>query len=159
MMRIPSRKALALLFALDLSACSNLTEFEVDQTADFSSFDSFSVAAAETPQSHPTLPRHVDLAIAYQLTSKGLKRATSNDASVNIRYFLTLDENSSPEAEANQEETRGELVVDVQDSQTGDVIWRGRSARELVKKPGNDDVIAESVQLWVSDVLEQYPGR
>lgn len=141
-----------------VTACSQITEFEIDKSADFSSFESFSVNAAETPEAHPEIPNHVDQAIAYQLTYKGLKRAPDDKASVNIRYFLTLDD-SATAADSEDAEVRGELVVDVQDSQTGEVVWRGRSARELPNPSGNDGVMAQSVQIWVNDVLQEYPGR
>lgn len=154
-MRIISSGA-SLALCLYVTACSNLNELDVDKTADFASFDSFSVKSAEIPTNHESLENHVDKAIATQLTSKGLKRTNADDASVNVRYFLTLDDSASA---ADADTTApGELIVDVQDSMTGDVVWRSRSARDVPVVKGKESVMAESVQQWVTEMLEQYPG-
>jgi starvation-inducible outer membrane lipoprotein len=68
-MRIIPRNARGLALCLALAGCSTQPEFEVDRTADFSSFDSFSVNSAEIPVNHQSLQGHVDSAIAAQLTS------------------------------------------------------------------------------------------
>jgi hypothetical protein len=156
MMRIITRSASSLALCLAIAGCSSQSEFEVDRTADFSSFDSFSVNSAEIPAKHQSLQGNVDRAIATQLTRKGLKRADADAATVNIRYFLTLDE----AAPSNEVKTKaaGELIVDVQDSLTGDVVWRSRSARDIPVVKGDESVMAASVQQWVNDMLQEYPG-
>ena len=156
MMRINPRNASGLALCLAIAGCSSQPEFEVDHTADFSSFDSFSVNSAEIPARHQSLQGKVDSAIASQLTSKGLKRTDADAAAVNIRYFLTLNDASSGDDE--ESEAPGELIVDVQDSLTGEVVWRSRSERDIPLVKGDESVMAESVQQWVNDMLEEYPG-
>jgi hypothetical protein len=155
MMRILPRSTCGLALCVTLAGCAH-KEFDVDKTADFASFDSFSVKSAELPANHKTLQGHVDKAIANQLTSKGMKRTSADSAAVNVRYFLTLED----VAAADNEEIKapGELIVDVQDSLTGDVVWRSRSARAVPVVKGDESVVAESVQQWVTDMLEEYPG-
>lgn len=141
---------------LAASACANIPEFDIDNTADFSSFDSFSVNVAEIPANHQSLQNHVDKAIASKLTSKGLKREKADIAAVNIRYFLMLEET---DASAESDEAAGELIVDVQDAQTGDLVWRSRSERDIPVVKDDESVMAESVQQWVNEMLEEYPGQ
>jgi len=156
MMRTIPRSASGLALCLAIAGCSSQPEFEVDRTADFSSFNSFSVNSAEIPARHQSLQGNVDRAIATQLTNKGLKRADANAATVNIRYFLTLDETSTGDKEKSK--ALGALIVDVQDSLTGEVVWRSRSERDIPVIKGDESVMANSVQQWVNDMLEEYPG-
>jgi hypothetical protein len=161
MMRIIScgASSFALCLVVVIAGCASRIELDVDKTADFSSFGSFSVNSAEIPANHQSLQRHVDTAIAMQLTSKGMKRTSADDAAVNIRYFLTLDDASSATKDDDAEtKAPSELIVDVQDSVTGEVIWRSRSEREIPVVKSDESVMAESVQEWVNDLLEEYPG-
>jgi hypothetical protein len=150
------------VFALPffLAACVGLDEFEVERGTDFSIYDSFSVNAAEIPEALPMLPNRVDQAIVYQLTNKGMTRVANDEARLHIRYFLTIDDEQGKNSddEGTPPPTHGELIVDVRDSQTGDVVWRSRSARELPRKVGNGEALAQSVQMWVNDMIGQYPG-
>jgi len=157
MMRTIPRSASSLALCLAIVGCSSQPEFDVDKTADFSSFDSFSVNSAEIPANHQSLQGHVDSAIATQLTSKGLKRTDADAAAVNIRYFLTVDD-ASIDDDDTEAEAPGELIVDVEDSLTGEVVWRSRSERDVPVVKGDESVMAESVQQWVNEMLEQYPG-
>lgn len=155
-MRIISRNTSGLALCVALIGCASHNELDIDKTTDFSSLDSFSVKSAEVPANHQSLQDQVDNAIASQLTSKGMKRADADNAAVNVRYFLTLDDASAEDSNAFK--APGELIVDVQDSLTGDVIWRSRSERAVPVVKGDESVMAESVQQWVSDMLEEYPG-
>ena len=159
---------LSLIFVRGAFAQRITTEF--DQAVDFSKFKTFAIRDGQLRSPSPALnselmKKRVESAIERALTAKGLTKATRNS---DLNVFYTLGSLRRVETEtypagwrglgtrvARVPNTEGNLVIDLRDSTTRSLVWRGIATEE---KP-NPAKLAEKLDDMVKKSLAKYPPK
>jgi hypothetical protein len=132
--------------------------------------------------SDPFLHQHIINAIQYQLTSRGLTEVESN-ADINVTYHLSVDTDVSLRSSSVGysfgrygmggwgyygygmggpvytntdvvEVERGELVVDIWDTASDQLVWRGSVSDITIS--GNSDKTTKNVEKAIEKMAKQY---
>jgi hypothetical protein len=143
---------------------------EFDASANFSNYKTFAIRDGQLNSKNPALnselvKKRIDADIERDLTARGLKMVTGQ-ADLNVRYRL----GAAPRTEVERYPagwgglgtrvvrvpyTEGSLVIDLRDSATRSLVWRGIAREEksdASKIEGKlDDMVKKS--------LEKYPPK
>jgi hypothetical protein len=140
---------------------------EFDKGADFSKFKTFAIRGGELNSRNPALSsnlvkKQIEADIEQRLTSKGLTQSTG-DADLNVRY--TFGQARKVEVETypagwyglgtravRVPYAEGTLVIDMRDSTTRSLVWRGVASDEKTdpaKLEGKiDDMVKKSIDKY-----------
>jgi len=150
-------------------ACSTLsTDVDYDHTVNFGKYRTFQLKEG-TPSPVTFTQKRIEDAVTSALTSKGWQ-ATASDPSVLVYTHVALSQQKQWTATnmggygyrgwgggmATATETNipiGTLIVDLVDSQTHEMIWRG-IARDQVKTSGD---ASGRIQNAVTKLFEDFP--
>jgi hypothetical protein len=118
----------------------------------------------------PFFQDHMQGAVEKQLATKGFERVTSGIPDLLIHYHANItqridvnrvDRNygycSDPECVSVVEFEAGTLVLDIVDTRTNRVIWRGWAQQALGDMLDNRDRMAAHIDKAVSRMLERLP--
>jgi hypothetical protein len=163
-------RVLVLILLAAGSAFAQKVTVEFDQTADFSKYKTFAVRNGELNSKNPALnndiiKKRIDADIERYLTARGLEMV-SGRADLNVRYRL----GSAAKKEVERYPagwrglgtrvvrvpyTEGTLVIDLHDTATQSLVWRG-----IAREEKNDASQIESkLDDMVRKALEKYPPK
>ncbi len=170
------------LFSVTLMSCATMSvSSHVQRGIDFTRYRTYDLGPADAlPTGDPRLDRdpffrdHMEGAVIRQLTMKGFERPTSGSPDLLVHYHASItrridvdrtdreygycfDENCeirTVEFEA------GTLVLDIVDTHTNRVIWRGWAQRAVGDMLDNRDTMARRIDEAVARMLKRLPvGR
>jgi len=168
------------LFSISL-ACSSLeVASDYDHEFDFSGYHSFawfddSKAERKPQRPNPIIDARVHRAIAAELISKGFAQTAPDKADFFVTYFTSTDQKLSiyhsgygygwgpwggwwgpayymPTTHVSQYDV-GTLVLDVIDSRTKNLVWRGMAQKVL----DDSDRSEEKIRAYINEVLASFP--
>ena len=143
---------------------------EFDATVDFSKFKTFAIRDAQLKSPSPALNseltrKRLETEIERALTASGLTKATGPS---DLNVFYTMGSLRRVETEtypagwrglgtrvARVPNTEGNLVIDLRDSTTRSLVWRGIATEE---EP-NPAKLAEKLDDMVRKAIAKYPPR
>lgn len=150
----------------------------VDRTVSFEQYRTFDWGPADAlPTGDPRLDRdpffkdHVQGAVERQLAARGLKLVASGTPDLLIHYHANISQridvnsvdrrygycrSSDCPPETTQYEA-GTLVLDIIDSRTNLVVWRGWAQNSVEDVLGNQDRMAETIDRAVTRMLQRLP--
>jgi hypothetical protein len=151
------------------------TKVDYDQKVDFSKFKTFTLKAG-TPAQTPFGQERLEEAVAAALTSKGWSKATegSGDAQVvthaqfstqKVADVTTFGYGGYPgwygwggsfgtSSVSVREIPMGTLILDIVDSSTNTLIWRGMASDTMVDNP---DKMKKKVDKALAKLLKNFP--
>jgi hypothetical protein len=160
---------LALLAAF--SALAQKITIEFDQAADFSHYKTFAIRAGQLNSTNPALnselvKKEIDADINRDLTERGLTMVAEGPADLNVRYHFGSERKNEVETYpagwrgwgtrvVKVPYAEGTLVIDLRDSGTHSLVWRGIASEE------KDDAtkIAGKLDDMVKKALAKYPPK
>jgi hypothetical protein len=144
-----------------LLAAAAETSVQYDSQVDFSRYKTWSWHQGSTPAANPANDKRIREAIEKGLAARGLSRVDGG-APLLVVYHAskTTQIDLAPVKNAPQTNTgiryaeKGSLVVDMLDSASGDVVWRGHATAVLDYGPSE---IAAQIKAAVDKLLESFP--
>ena len=174
-----ARLAAVAVAALALTACATMTvSSHVERGLDFAQYRSYNWGPPDRlptgdPRldSNPFFQDHLQGAVEKQLAAKGFERSTSGKpdllihyhASINRRINLTEVDRDYGYCYDNDCRARvieyeaGTLVLDIVDTRTNRVIWRGWAQDSVEDVLDNEDRMARKINEAVRRMLERLP--
>lgn len=156
------------LAAITVSAQKINVEF--DRTADFSKYKTFAIRGGQLNSKNPALNsdlirKQIEQDIARDLAAKGLTQTTRR-ADLNIRYHLGAARKTQVERYpagwagrrtrvVRTAEQEGTLLIDMHDSASQELVWRGIATQE--KSNAND--LAGKIDDMVRKAIDKYPPK
>ena len=137
---------------------------DYDKEVDFSKFRTYAWYPGQ-PASNPLVDKRIVNAIDGQLASKGWTKNDSSPAAIVI-YYASLDEQKQLNAWGSgprwngfgsvSVDTRitGQLVVDIYDAETKQLLWRGYASDEASDKPEKND---KKMNEAIAKLFKQFP--
>jgi hypothetical protein len=163
-------RVLILLLLAAGSTFAQKVTVEFDQTADFGKYKTFSIRNGELNSKNPALnndiiKKRIDADIERDLTARGLQMVTGR-ADLNVRYRLGSAARKEVERYpagwrglgtrvVRVPYTEGTLVIDLHDTGTQALVWRGIAREE--KNDANQ--IESKLDDMVRKSLEKYPRK
>ena len=153
------------------SAFAQKVTIEFDQDADFTHYKTFAIRKGQLNSSNPALnnelvKKQIESDIARDLTSKGLTEVQSGPANLNVVYHFGSARKIEVEAYpagwrgwgtryVRVPYAEGTLVIDLRDTSTHSLVWRGISSQEK-----NDPrKIQGKLDDMVKKSIEKYPPK
>jgi hypothetical protein len=163
-------RVLLLILLAALGASAQKVTIEFDQAADFSKYKTFAIRSGQLNSRNPALnseltKKRIDADIERGLTARGLV-TVSGPSDLNVRYRLGSARRAELETfpagwrglgkrVVRVPYTEGTLVIDLRDSGTRSLVWRGIASEEksdAIKIEGKlEDMVRKS--------LEKYPPK
>jgi hypothetical protein len=174
------RFAAAAISALALSGCATMTvSSHVQRGLDFSQYRTYDWGPADAlPTGDPRLDKnpffrdHVEGAVEKQLAARGFSRSTSGTADLLLHYHASITQRidvngvdrgygyycygGDCHARVIGYEA-GTLVLDVVDTRTNRVIWRGWAQDSVEDVIDNQDKMARKINQAVTRMLGRFP--
>ena len=176
------RFAAAAAFALGATSCATTMSVSsyVERGVDFGRYRTFDWGPADAlPTGDPRLDKnpffqdHVERAVEKQLAARGFQRSTSGTPDLLIHYHASINQrfnvdrmdrehgycyNGGCRAGVSEYEA-GTLVLDMVDTRTNRVIWRGWAQDSVEKVLDNQDTMARKINEGVTRMLARLrPG-
>ena len=170
-------RALVAGLAAALAGCSGITYNEdYDPEASFTTLKSYSWVEAADPSQvdrgvDPLVARRVNRAVDENLESKGYNKRESGAVDFLVNWYVGTDQKMSVSTystgwgyygwyggtttQVNQW-TEGTLVVDVIDTKSKELIWRGWATKALADNPTPEEV-TRTVNEIVAGILQTFP--
>jgi hypothetical protein len=144
---------------------SSLQAVEYDHAVDFSRYKTWSWQAGVPVPPDLVHDKRIREAVARELAGRGLSRVDS-DPTLLVRYYaarstridlLPLDSGSGAPPTGIRYVETGALVIDLLDTASGKVVWRGHATGVLRYGPKE---IAAQIDSAVAELLARFPpGR
>ena len=180
-MRCPLRLAAAALSAFVATGCATMNvSAHVQRGLDFATYRTYDWGPADArPTGDPRLDQnpffkdHVEGAVEKQLAARGFERASSGTPDLLIHYHASINQridvnrvdrsygycyNDNCDARVVEYEA-GTLVIDMVDTRTNRVIWRGWSQESVEGVLDNPDRMARRIEEGVRRMLDRFPQR
>jgi Domain of unknown function (DUF4136) len=164
-------RLLALALLAGIVAYAQKIEVEFDQNVDFAKYRTFSIRDGKLNSKNPSLnsdliKRRIDGDIQKYLEAKGLTFLPEGRSDLNVHYSLGATHGVTREAYpagwrgwgtrvVRVPHTEGTLVIDLRDSSTKALVWRG-IARE---DKSNASQIEGKLDDMVRKSIEKYPPK
>jgi hypothetical protein len=180
MRRLLRLTALAMV-ALAATRCATLSvSSHMQRGLNFAQFHTYDWGPADAfPTGDPRLDQnpffrdHVEGAVEKQLAAKGFERSTSGTPDLLIHYHAIINQRidvDRVDAEHGYcydegcragviEYEAGTLVLDIVDSRTNKVIWRGWAQGSVGDTLHNQDRMAQRIREGVRRMFERFPGQ
>jgi Domain of unknown function (DUF4136) len=145
MTKVQTFRALALILLTSLGAFAQKVTVEFDPAADFSQFKTFSLRGGQLSSRDPALnselvKKRIDADIERALTAKGLT-TVEGAADLTVRYHFGSARKTKAEPYPSGRlgvrmrvvrvpYAEGTLVIDLRDSRTQSLVWRGIASEE-----------------------------
>ena len=150
----------------------------VDRSVNFAQYRTFDWGPADAlPTGDPRLDRdpffkdHVQGAVERGLASRGIALASSGSPDLLIHYHANISQRIDVNTADRQYGyctpadcpsgtvwyEAGTLVLDVVDSRTNRVVWRGWAQNSVEDVLGNQDLMAETIDRAVTRMLQRLP--
>jgi hypothetical protein len=163
-------RVLLLILLAALGASAQKVTIEFDQAADFSKYKTFAIRSGQLNSRNPALnseltKKRIDADIERGLTARGLV-TVSGPSDLNVRYRLGSARRAELETfpagwrglgtrVVRVPYTEGTLVIDLRDSGTRSLVWRGIASEEK-----SDAIKIEGkLEDMVRKTLEKYPPK
>jgi hypothetical protein len=164
-------RLLALVFLAASAALAQKITVEFDQAADFSHYKTFAIRGGKLNSKNPALnseltKKQIEADINRDLTGRGLTVVPEGPSDLNVRYHF----GSAPKTELEPYPagwrgwgtqivrvpyTEGTLVIDLRDSATHSLVWRGIASEEKT----DPTKIRGKLDDMVKKALEKYPPK
>jgi hypothetical protein len=166
--------------AAGLTGCSTvLVSSHVERGLDFTRYRTFDWGPADSlPTGDPRLDRdpffidHLQGAIEKQMAARGYARVESGQPDLLIHYHastqrrLSLNESDRDRGYCQSDSCRagiseyetGTLIVDIIDTRTNQLVWRGWAQDSLEGVLGNRDRLAGTAQKGVEGMFARLPA-
>jgi hypothetical protein len=159
--------------ALVVAGCATMSvSSHVERGIDFAQYRTYDWGPADAlPTGDPRLDRnpffqeHVRRAVEGQLAASGLERTTSGTPDLLIHYHASIARRIYASHGYDEdgrvrviEYDAGTLVLDIADTRTNRVIWRGW-AQDGVKALDDEDRMARKIDEAVTRMLARLPRR
>jgi hypothetical protein len=165
-----------------LLACASVTvSHDYDTEADFAGYRTFGWSAVETPQTgnveldNPLLQRRVRDAIERVLAAQGYQQLEDHEPDFYVTYHLGVEKRLTSSGMSTsvgsygrhggvsvgtgstvREVDEGTLAIDVIDTQSGELVWRGTGKRRL-RDAETPEKTTEAVNRTVEAILAEFP--
>jgi hypothetical protein len=169
--------ALLTFFATGCASATMSVSSHVQRGLDFTEYRTYDWGPADAlPTGDPRLDKdpffqdHMQGAVERQLATKGFERVTSGTPDLLIHYHANITQRidinrvdssygscSDPECISVVEFEAGTLVLDLVDTRTNRVIWRGWAQQALGDILENRDRMAARIDEAVGRMLERLP--
>jgi hypothetical protein len=160
--------AIAALFSLNAHSQKVSTDWD-HSIQNFSSFKTYKLVKPARSTGNPLMDQRIATAIDGQLAQKGFHQA-ENNPDVEVTYGTGLQRQRSATATGmgrlrmgggmgtiNESiSNAGTLVVDISDSHTQQLVWRGTATDTLSDNP---DKNSQKIQKAVAKMFEKYPPK
>lgn len=175
------RFAAAAISALALSGCATMTvSSHVQHGLDFSQYRTYDWGPADAlPTGDPRLDKnpffrdHVEGAVEKQLAARGFDRPPSGTADLLLHYHASITQRIDVNRVDREygycyggdcqarviEYEAGTLVLDVVDTRTNRVIWRGWAQDSVEDVLDNQDKMARKINQAITRMLERFPRK
>jgi len=160
-----------LVMGVTASAFAQKVTVEFDQAADFTKFKTFAIRNGQLNSRNPALnselvKKQIEADIVKDLSTRGLTQVSSGPADLNVVYHFGSARKTEVEAYpagwrgwgtryVRVPYAEGTLVIDLRDTSTHSLVWRGISSEEksdAAKISGKlDDMVKKSI--------EKYPPK
>src|ERR1700690_2746699 len=153
-----------------VAALGQKITIEFDAAADFSKYKTFAIRDGQLNSRNPALnselvKKQIDADIERDLTARGLAMA-SGKPDLNVRYRFGSARKAELEAHpagwrgwgtrvVRVPFTEGTLVIDLRDTSTRSLVWRGIAREEK----GDGDKVQRKLDDMVRKSLEKYPPK
>jgi|RhiMetdeSRZDD1v2_1073273.scaffolds.fasta_scaffold36146_2 uncharacterized protein DUF4136 len=167
--------AAALAIALGGCGSSMTVATDYDRAANFTSYKTYSWRKG-TPLPNPLMSQRVVAAIDAQMAKKGFTKVDSAASDVTVTYHAAADKSmdvqtfhsgsaygcwggcygSSMSSTTVTPVTTGTLIVDIVDSKTNNMLWRGSGSDTVSDNPSENE---GKVNEAVSRMFENFPPK
>ena len=177
-MRRLTRFALLTASALVLSACATMNvSSHVERGVDFAQFRTWDWGPADAlPTGDPRLDNspffkdYFEGAVEKQMAARHFEKAASGTPDLLIHYHANIDQRIDVNGEDRQngycyddcqphviEYEQGTLVLDVVDTRTNRVVWRGWAQDSMEGVIDNQDRLARQLNEAITRMMKQFP--
>ena len=173
-MRIVFAAVVALLLT-PLATLAQKTSYDFDRSANFAAYKSYTLRDG-TKVGQPLVDARIAAAIDMQLTDRGLTKADNGELAV--VYHVAIDKQKDISAWSTgggpygwgwgggwgttdvrvSEILVGTLVIDIADTKTNSVVWRGMGVKEI-NTNASPDKRDKSVQKAVEKIFKNFPPK
>ena len=169
-----------IVVGLSAAGCATMSvSSHVERGADFARYQTYDWGPADAlPTGDPRLDEnpffkdHVEGAVNRRLQVKGLTQSTTGAPDLLLHYHanisnrIDVNRTDSEYGYCYDEDCRarvvefeaGTLVLDVVDTRTNRVIWRGWAQHTVADMLNNPDRMAERIEEAVGRMLERFPA-
>jgi len=164
-------KALLVVMLVAHSAWAQKVTVEFDQAADFTKYKTFAVRNGQLNSQNPALnselvKKRIEADIERYLTARGLTEASSGRPDLNVVYHFGSVRKAELESYpagwrgwgtrvVRVPYAEGTLVIDLRDTSTRSLVWRGISSEE--KRDATE--IKGKLDDMVRKTLDKYPPK
>ena len=173
------------ILCLLCSCAANKSNPDYDSSVDFASYTTYAWSDKTDEQTtksrldSPLLHQQVRESIESELNAKGLKKTPTGSADVLLAYHLSVATSSQPAGRVSLGIGRfsggssvglsvgvpvggrvveeGTLAIDMIDSKTNSVVWRGFASRKLASQSPSPEQAEAKVDEVVKEILAKYP--
>jgi hypothetical protein len=177
-MRTVTTAVVAILLAAP-TVLAQKTSYDFDRSANFGAYKTYTLKDG-TKVGDPLVDARIVAAIDMQLTNKGLTKAENGD--VAVVYHVAIDKQKDISAYSSgggygpygygwgggwgmtttdvrvSEILVGTLIIDVADTKSNSVVWRGMGVKEINTQT-SPDKRDKSVQKAVEKIFKNYPPK
>lgn len=172
---------LALFASISLNSSAEDFKYNFDRNADFSSFKTYKwIELAGTGSVDELTDKRIRASVDAQLARKGLRSTASDDADLYVGYQTTVRQEvpltiykddwgygpgwglgwytARGAATDNQSSTisKGQLAVDVYDSRSHALVWRGIT-KEIIGTNAKPERVAHVIEKAFARLFKKYP--
>lgn len=175
MIQATVRPAVLLSLALLMAGCASNVVTDYDSQASYASYETWAFSEMEDNAYTSLDGSRVENAVTRELQAKGMTQADPSNADLMVRYHIDdvdrLDTSGFSygfgfgrnnfgwgisTAPPVREVKEGQLIVDLVDSDTNKVVWRGTSKRYLNQNQ-SPETRQELIDDVVTDMFSRYP--
>lgn len=178
-MSILFRASLTIVFSVAIAGCATMNvSSQVQRGIDFSGYHTYEWAPPDAlPVGDARLDRdpffrdHMQGAVDKQLTARGLERSTSRRPDLLAHYHVAITRRIDVNCVDRQygyasdddmpgrviEYEVGTLIIDLVDSRTNRVVWRGWAQQDFERALKKHDFLARTINTAVTRMFQRLP--
>lgn len=140
--------AAAVLMLIALPACSSLqVKTEQDWDTDFASYRTYAWSQGVSAR-EPSIENQIQAAVDFELPFKGLEKVeTAASPDLSVSTYVSVEEQQVVDSV-------GTLVVDLVDTRSGKLVWRGQASKAV------DPQVSEAgLRKVVREIFRYYPQK
>jgi len=155
----------ALLAAIGICAAGQEVRYQIDRNTDFSKYRTYKWAETLLAgHANQIIEEQITNAIDSELAQKGLRKTDSSTADLSIRYQAAIGvPTESTPANSGSEDSGstnlgGRLALEMYDSTTKKLVWRGTVVK-MIDPKAKLDIQRVNITRAVHKLLNNYPPK
>ena len=149
------------------AAMNTPVNYAYEPVREFSEYRTFNIESVQADEDFLYVNRLITQAIGRSLQEKGLTQKAHNEsADLKVRFATEVKQTPAVDIEYvpteqgvftryfNDPDTEGRLLLNILDGQTGDIIWKGATSRQIDR---TREATQERVDEAVEELLVNFP--